>query len=223
MSDNSFAGINFDDPNTEAIFESREKEMCPKWSTFEDKGIIAKVTILKKNDEKKFIINGVLNNNILKKTNDNHKYVIKFWGANNPTYNTSFSGSGLPFPTEAIAFDRLKNSGQTKINGENFSFQVDYPNSYYTNMGTLLVSPEVKIQIIDSDNNPVSSIQTIKVGHEIPFRTLTWPVQRNWNNGPMFYYNPSVTVRSQYQILLDSAYNANKPVPKNFWGSVPPH
>lgn len=224
MGDNSFASINFNDPDSNRIFEEREKEMCSKWNTFESKGEIADVNILKKDNEKVFILNGILRTEIIRKfIKGDLNYKVKYWAANVPTYNTSFSGSGLPFPNENIAFDRLKNSGTAKINGEIFSFEIKHPNSYYKNIGTILVKPEVKIQVLDDDNKPISPIQVIKLGDEIPFRTLTWPSQRNWNNGPMFYYNPSVTVRSQYQILLDSAYNPNKPVPKNFWGTVPPH
>ena len=222
MGDNSFAGINFNDPKTKEIFNNRDKMMCSVWSSAEEKGEIATVNIMKNDKDNTIVINGVLNSNILSFISSNSNSNIKYWAANSPTLNSSFSGSGLPFPNENIAFDKSKNSGISKINGSNFSFDIKLPNSYYTNMGTLYVSPEVKIQVVDLNGKSVGKVQSIKVGDGIPFRTLTWPVQRDWNKGPMFYYNPHLTVRSQYQILLDSAYKANEPVPDNFWGDVPP-
>jgi len=222
MGDNSFAGINFNDPQTNAIFENRDKTSCSIWSSAEDQGEIAKVNIMKNDKDNTVVLNGILNSSIVQSNLDTSSAKIKYWAANAPTLNGSFSGSGLPFPNENVAFTKSKNSGLVKINGENFSFNVTMPNSYYKNMGAVYVDPEVKIQIVDKDNKGISKVQSIKVGNGIPFRTLTWPVQRNWNNGPMFYYNPHLTVRSQYQILLDSAYKPNEPVPDNFWGSVPP-
>lgn len=219
MGDNSFAGINFNDPQTNAIFENRDKTSCPIWSSAENKGEIATVNIMKNDKDSTVVLNGVLNSSISLPPDAK----IKYWAANAPTFNGSFSGSGLPYPNENVAFTKSKNSGLCKINGDNFSFDIKFPNSYYKNMGTLYVDPEVKIQVVDKNGNGISKIQSIKVGDGIPFRTLTWPVQRNWNKGPMFYYNPNLTVRSQYQILLDSAYKPNEPVPNNFWGSVPPY
>jgi hypothetical protein len=218
MGDNSFAGINFNDPQTNAIFKNRDKTICSSWSSAEDKGEIATVKIMKNDKDNTIVLNGVLNSSISLPTDSQ----IKYWAANSPTFNGSFSGSGLPFPNENVAFTKSKNSGLAKINGENFSFNIKTPNSYYKNMGALYVDPEVKIQVVDKNEKGISKIQSIKVANGIPFRTLTWPVQRDWNNGPMFYYNPHLTVRSQYQILLDSAYNPNEPVPNNFWGNVPP-
>ena len=37
MSDNSFAGVNFDDPNTKNIFKYRENNMCDSWNTAKKK------------------------------------------------------------------------------------------------------------------------------------------------------------------------------------------
>jgi len=39
----------------------------------------------------------------------------------------------------------------------------------------------------------------------------------------MFYCNNNLPVRTQYQILVDSAYPTVNNVPKNFWGTMPPH
>lgn len=222
MSDNSFASINFNDPQSKKIFVDRDKTMCPSWSVAEDKGEIALVNIMKNDKDNTLIISGDLNQESLLNVSDISTCSLKFWAANSPTYNGSFSGSGLPFPNENVALDNSVNSGLAKIKGSQFSFDILYPNSYYANMGSVYISPEVKIQIVNKNGKGLSKIQSIKVGNGIPFRTLTWPVQRDWNKGALFYYNPFLTVRSQYQILLDSAYKPNEPVPDNFWGSKPP-
>ena len=79
------------------------------------------------------------------------------------------------------------------------------------------------IKICNDKNIAVSKIQHINLSEGIPFRTLTWSPKRNWSNGPMFYNNKDLPIRSQYEILLDSAYpNINK-VPANFWGKKPPN
>jgi hypothetical protein len=90
-------------------------------------------------------------------------------------------------------------------------------------MGTIYIPPQVRMVIVDKDNKELSKILTLNLGEGIPFRTLTWPKQRNWNEGSLFYNNQTLPVRSQYQILLDSAYPSKNVMPKNFWGMVYPH
>lgn len=221
MSDNSFAGINFDDPLSRSIFEEHKKTMCPQWET-ENQYLPKFNIVLMKNNKNGFIVNGQLRDGLLA-LSLTEKLFIRYWAANAPTYNQSFSGSGLPYPNEWVAFQDSPNVGITEVIQGKFSFTLNYPNSYYLNMGTVLVHPEVKIQVCNSKNEVVSDIQTISLGNGIPFRTLTWPEQRNWNNGPMFYCNNNLPARNQYQILLDSAYPKVNEIPKNFWGSMPPH
>jgi hypothetical protein len=100
---------------------------------------------------------------------------------------------------------------------------IKYPNSYYINMGTVYVEPNVKIILVDKDNKQIGKHRIISLGQGIPFRTLTWPRERNWNVGPLFYKVDDLPVRSQYQILVDSAYPSINKVPANFWGLDPPH
>ena len=38
----------------------------------------------------------------------------------------------------------------------------------------------------------------------------------------MFYYNPDLPIRTQEQILIDSAYPCSNQEPNNFWGLTPP-
>ena len=112
--------------------------------------------------------------------------------------------------------------GKVEVSRGNFSFSMRYPNSYYINMGATYVSPEVQIQVCDSNGKNVSNIQHINLGEGIPFRTLTWPKQRDWNEGALFYKVENNQVRSQEQILKDSAYPRVNKMPSNFWGKKPP-
>jgi hypothetical protein len=59
----------------------------------------------------------------------------------------SLSGSGLPFPSEDVAFSGSLNKGEVQMNGSNFAFQVKNPNSYYKNNGATLVYPHVQFVI----------------------------------------------------------------------------
>lgn len=222
MSDNSFAGINFDDPNTKNIFKYREKNMCDSWNVAKKKLFLFDIDIMKNPNNDSFVINGKLKGDILNLSLRNNLY-LKYWASNTPTYNSNFSGSGLPYPTEEIAFENSNNHGVAKINNGNFSFSMRYPNSYYKNMGTEYVFPEAMVKIFDTKNTPVSNIQHINLGEGIPFRTLTWPWQRDWNEGSLFYKVDNLPVRNQYQILLDSAYPKNNTMPQNFWGLKPPN
>jgi hypothetical protein len=219
MSLNSFAGLNFNDPQLQNIIDYREKNMCPEWKQVNRYLPTCDVNIMSKDSS--FLLNGTLKGDLLKLSQANSVYV-KYWAANIPNYNSNFSGSGLPFPTEEIAFENTVNLGKVQVLRGNFSFSMRYPNSYYINMGATYVPPEVQIQVCDENNNNVSDVQHINLGQGIPFRTLTWPNQRNWNNGAMFYNVPNLPVRNQEQILKDSAYPKVNVMPKNFWGTKPP-
>ena len=90
-------------------------------------------------------------------------------------------------------------------------------------MGKKYIKPRVQFKVCDGDNNDISATYVINLGEGIPFRTLTWPKERNWNNGPMFYCNNNLPVRTQEQILRDSSYPSTNVTPPNFWGKDPPH
>ena len=161
----------------------------------------------------------------LKITKPNVKIV--YWAANPPEFNNSFSGSGLPFYSPDHAFSNMINAGSINADVYSFSFKLFYPNSYYTGLGSVYVPPQVYIKICDPDVN--SNVQVVNLGNGIPFRTLTYPSppSKNHRNTPLFYTNKKLTVRSQEQILRDSAYpvfNIKPPAtPDNFWGLKPPN
>tara|TARA_B110000285_G_C14994249_1_gene547951 strand:- start:312 stop:893 length:582 start_codon:yes stop_codon:yes gene_type:complete len=151
---------------------------------------------------------------------------IVYWAANPCDLNHSFSGSGLPFYSPDQAFSNMVNTGSLITDGYSFEFKLFYPNSYYVGLGSVYVPPQVYIKICNP--NVKSNVQVINLGNGIPFRTLTYPAppSKNHRNSPLFYTNNNLPIRTQEQILRDSAYpvfNILPPkTPDNFWGLKPP-
>lgn len=104
-------------------------------------------------------------------SNDNLKII--YWAANPADYNTSFNGSGLPYPNPEIAYQNTKNIGSVYLNGDTYSFNILFPNSYYTNLGTTYNEPRVHIKLC-SNNGNVYDIQTIILKNPIPYRSLAY-------------------------------------------------
>jgi len=217
----NFAGISFS-MDTENIYLKRDEEMCNRWS---EKTTNFKMMEVKtyKNPYGNFKVTGNINNmNGVKVPSDGNIYV-KFWAPSPPTYVQSFSGSGLPYANFNMAYENTPNKGTVPLVNNSYSFDINFPNSYYDHMGKTYVGPEVNICLVDSSGNEISPIHKMPLGNGIPFRTLTFPPQRNWANGPMFYCNDNLPYRTQEQILRDSAYPSINEVPPNFWGLDPPH
>lgn len=225
MSQQAFAGISFGDPEREKIFALRREQLCDKWIPHDLETADASMRLLQ-NLVGDYQIQGSLKGTFAAAyaSHLGRGSKLHWWAANPPTYSQSFSGSGLPYPNEAVAFEGTPNNGFVELTTTgNFSFQMVYPNSYYTNMGTKYVPPQVQLQIVDANGNPLTEARAVSLGQGIPFRTLTWPVQRKWNQGPLFYCNQNLPIRTQEQILRDSAYPAVNKVPANFWGLDPTH
>lgn len=147
---------------------------------------------------------------------------ILFWAANPPTYNSSYSGSGLPYPNPDIAYENTTNRGMVKTSNGNFEFKIKFPNSYYVGLGSLAVQPCCHIKVCDDKTD---KIHTIKLGNGIPFRMLTYPPldndSRARKNSLFYEVNYTGPIRNQEKILRDSSYPKNNEMPKNFWGSRP--
>ena len=220
MSNNAFAGISFG-YDSKNVFDYRENNSCNNWkSCFKD--IEPMSLVILKNDVGNYVVNGTLKGVMAKLGTSDNAY-LKYWAANSPNYSTNYSGSALPFPNEEVAFDDTNNYGIVKVNSGSFSINLNYPNSYYKNMGTVYVPPQVKLRLVTKDGTKISEVYKINLGDGVPFRSLTWPRKRDWNSGPMFYCNNNLPVRTQEQILQDSAYPCKNEVPKNFWGLRPPN
>lgn len=201
------------------IFDYREKNMCENWKENPINSGINEIEMKSyENDEGMIIVKGSFRNisSII------NEQFIKFIAANPPTFNQSFSGSGLPYPNKEAAFEDTPNKGIVQIQNGKFEFKLQFPNSYYDNMGKVYVCPCFYYQITDGKGSE-TKMEVVKLGNGIPYRTLTWPQQRNWYEGPMFYCNNNLPVRTQEQILRDSAYPVKNMEYKNFWGLMPPH
>lgn len=129
---------------------------------------------------------------------------------------TSYAGSGLPFPNKEIAYLNTPNKGTAKLTLRRFEINILMPNSYCVDMCNELVKPTL---LLKYTNNNIVRIIRVPVGNRIPYRSQNYPVQRT---GPNFYSAGStMPIRSQYQILLDSAYPKVNQMPENHWGLKP--
>jgi len=147
---------------------------------------------------------------------------LYFWAASPPTYGTSFSGSGMPYPNPEVAYDRTPNKGVVTVSNGKFSINMKYPNAYYTGLGSLYIPPHVNFKICeDGQNDKYFSVQ---IDDGIPFRMLTYPAPptKKPRISPLFYSEPEKGARSQEAILRASAYPDTNTMPDNFWGDRPP-
>jgi hypothetical protein len=147
---------------------------------------------------------------------------FSFIAPNPPTYMTSYYGSGTAYPNPEIAFDQTPNVGcvTTDIMGK-FKVTIKSPSGYYIRMGTIYQPPHLMLY---TDNN--KNIINIVLGEGVPYRPQTYtPPPSEWPHvGAEFYTNPLISgkIRSQEQILRESAYPSNNKWAKNFWGLKPP-
>lgn len=214
----AFAGISSGN-NSQKIFKYRDEKMCNKWKSHDENFKMCKFNI-STNLYGNLKVTGSIKDILLKVGNTTQVYA-KYWGANKPTYCQSYSGSAIPFPNEKIAFEGSENKGVNKLSGNKFEIVLDFPNSYYTDFGTVVVPPQVNIKFVDENQLDISKVYSIKLGNCVPFRSQSWSKKRNWDDGPMFYSNPNLPVRTQEQILIDSAYPCTNQEPENFWGLTP--
>ena len=158
------------------------------------------------------VVDGTLKENV-----NNTK--ITFWAANPPDYRQSFTGSGLPFANPEMAYDNTENKGMVMTDSSGkFQFRLKLPNSYYLGLGTIHRSPHVHIRI---QNDKRDTVHSVDLHGAIPFRMLTYPSppQTVARSSPLFYNTRNeLPIRSQEQILRDSAYPSTNKMPDNFWG-----
>lgn len=148
--------------------------------------------------------------------------VIVFWAPNPPDYRASFSGSGLPFASPNQAFDRTPNYGAVRANNGQFEFKLKFPNAYYAGLGSMYIPPHVHVKVCE--NGVEDKHHVIELGEGVPYRTLTYPSPPSDKPrvSPMFYCQPNLPVRSQEQVLRDSAYPSTHQMDSDFWGLRPP-
>lgn len=148
---------------------------------------------------------------------------IMFWAAAPPTYGTSFSGSGMPYPNPTVAYDRTPNKGTVPVKDGKFEFRLKYPNAYYIGLGSLYVPPHISIKAIRADGSESEPFMVV-LDDGIPFRMLSWPAPPSQKPriGAMFYCEPSHGARTQEAILRGAGYPEVNKMPDNFWGTKPP-
>tara|TARA_Y100000389_G_C17470142_1_gene529673 strand:- start:7016 stop:7558 length:543 start_codon:yes stop_codon:yes gene_type:complete len=149
-----------------------------------------------------------------------HETIVSYVAAKSPDYRQSYSGSALPFPDAQIAFENSPNFGAHKIR-DRLTFTIDFPNSYYSHVGTRIILPHVRIELMDLNKKKFAS-EIIKLGEIAPFRLLSYPSIPAPRDSPLFYSREHLTKpRSQEQILRSSGYSHT--TPKNFWNGAIPH
>jgi hypothetical protein len=174
---------------------------------FFSKYCIAKVIVVNNNPMDKVIVRGRILDDV-----DNG--MIKYIAPSPATHYTSFSGSGMPYPSEEIAFTNTPNVGQQKLKLNKFNIELIMPNSYCKNLCNDIVEPELLIKYISDGKH---NIIKIPVGNKILYRSHNYPKQRT---SPLFYKN-NLDIMSQEDILINSSYpNVNNPY-DNFWGLKP--
>ena len=147
---------------------------------------------------------------------------VYFWAAAPPTYGTSFSGSGMPYPNPLVAYDRTPNKGVVNVVNGNFNFSIKYPNAYYIGLGSLYIPPHINFKVCTPD--VADSYFSVQIDDGIPFRMLTYPAPptKKPRLSAMFYCEPDKGARSQEAILRASAYSTTNTMSDNFWGDRPP-
>lgn len=95
----------------------------------------------------------------------------------------NYSGSGLPFPNEHIAFENTKN--MFLINGSGvINTTFSYPNSFYSRDGKTKMLPSIYIELTRGDNIPFQLQYELK-----DFNNLRTLINRESRKGPEFYGN----------------------------------
>ena len=147
---------------------------------------------------------------------------LYFWAAAPPTYGTSFSGSGMPYPSPEVAYDRTPNKGVVNVSNGQFTINMKYPNAYYTGLGSLYIPPHINFKICEPGKDDMYF--SVQIDDGVPFRMLTYPAPptKKPRVSPMFYSESEKGARTQESILRVSAYPETNSMPDNFWGSRPP-
>jgi hypothetical protein len=162
---------------------------------------------------KKYVkIMGKVNDEVREKT-------LTFKACSPADRRTSFSGSGLPFPSANFGFENSPNVGSLKLDQNNvFVLEMMTPNSYYMGLGTLLIPPTIYFTY---NNRNGTQTDAVKLCDSIPYRSLTYPGSRT---SPDFYSSYStLPVRGQEEIIKTNQYPSDTMKEySQFWGSRPP-
>jgi len=146
-----------------------------------------------------------------------------------PHRTTSYSGSGLPYPSPDVAAGQ-RVVARTAPDGS-FACTLHYPSASYARGGAY-VPPHFTVGTTATgtpseraEAPPASA--AVPVGPGVAFRLQAYPTAADSHVArcsPLFYGNHPYLPpgRTQEQILRDSAYTPYR-VPPNFWGLCPAH
>lgn len=95
---------------------------------------------------------------------------VTIFAANTIDTKVSYSGSGLPFPNDEIAFENTPNIYELKDNTFNVSFS--YPNSFYTSDHRIKIPPTIFFKFVD--NNDTVSYESIKLIDNLTLKSLSY-------------------------------------------------
>ena len=112
------------------------------------------------------LVSGQLKNGMINGT-------LYYWASAPPTYGTSFSGSGMPYPNALVAYDRTPNKGVVQVNNGQFNFSMKYPNAYYIGLGSLYIPPHINFKACCPGQQ--DTYFSVQVDDGVPFRMLTYP------------------------------------------------
>lgn len=98
---------------------------------------------------------------------------------------TNYSGSGLPFPCAAVAFEATPNWINVDPQGEGrFSGVFKYPNGYYMQNASTKINPSIFVILTPAQGEP--TFIRLELPDPLPNRTLTHRAPRS-TIGPNFY------------------------------------
>lgn len=144
--------------------------------------------------------------------------MIYYFASAPADYRATYTGSGLPFYNQIQAFDNTPNTGTIKLTNNRFSINLTLPNSYMIGLGSVVIPPTLYIKYINLENK--NKVVSIELSKGIPFRHLTYPIERHTADFYATQFN--LPVRSQEQIIIDSSYPKINDYPKDYFGLRPP-
>jgi hypothetical protein len=108
---------------------------------------------------------------------------------------TTYTGSGLPFPCQDMAFEGTPNIVELKQAAFNIVFK--YPNSYYTYDNWTKVPPSIFVVLKPVDPSKPTLIHRHSIPDQLPLRTL--------NRRPGHYKGPGFLARKEYLVPMGGA------------------
>lgn len=146
--------------------------------------------------------------------------IVRYLAAATPDYHYSYSGSALPFANPTQAFQDTPNKGVIQLQGNTMLLELQYPNSYYIGLGTVLIPPSLSLFYISGGEEKTI---VVKIAEEVPFRLLTKPRSLTYSRESCMFYigTDNLPIRTQEQILRSASYPTKNKTPENFWGLKP--